>query len=349
VIAVIGAGAWGTTLAQVFARGGRATSLWARDPALAQRIGRQRRNPAYLPGIRLDDAVLVTAELADALHDAVAVILAVPTQGMRQVAAQCLPFLAPGCPVVSAAKGFETTTCMRMSQVLAEVMGEIPGGAHVAAISGPNIAIETARGLPAATVVASSDPETAAVVRDLCNGTQLRFYSNDDLVGVEYGGALKNIVAIAAGICDGIGVGDNAKAALITRGLAEMARLGVCAGAQPLTFAGLTGLGDCVVTCVSPYSRNRRLGEAIARGQTLAEVESGMSQVAEGVNAARVARELAARFGVEMPIVTEVSAVLFEAKPIADAVADLMRRGARDELREFGLEPLSGRRRSLQG
>jgi len=343
MIAVIGAGAWGTGLAQVFARGGKAASLWARDAGLAQRIARQRRNPAYLPGIPLDPAITVTASLEEALCGASLAILAVPTQGMREVAEQCLPLLPDGCPVVSAAKGFETTTCLRMSQVLAEVTGESPGGSHVAAISGPNIAIETARGLPAATVVASSDPETAAVVRDLCNGTQLRFYSNDDLVGVEYGGALKNIVAIAAGMCDGVGIGDNAKAALITRGLAEMARLGVCAGAQPLTFAGLTGLGDCVVTCISPHSRNRRLGEAIARGQTLTEIEAGMFQVAEGVNAARAARTLAERFGVEMPIVAEVCAVLFEAKPIAAAVADLMRRGARDELREFGLERLAGR------
>jgi glycerol-3-phosphate dehydrogenase (NAD(P)+) len=252
---------------------------------------------------------------------------------------RCRPALGAGCIVVSAAKGFETGTDLTMSEVLVSVLGE-DVRERVAALSGPNIALEIARGLPAATVVASASEETAARVRDACTGSRLRVYSSGDLVGVEYGGALKNVVAIAAGICDGVGSGDNGKAALITRGLAEMARLGVRAGAQPLTFAGLTGLGDCVVTCMSPLSRNRRLGEAIGRGQTLREIEAGMFMVAEGVNAARVARELAEREAVEMPIVAEVCSILFEEKPIAAAFADLMRRGARDELQEFGLDPL---------
>src|SRR5438132_6339799 len=311
MIAVIGAGAWGTALAQVFSRGGKPVSLWARDPALAQRIGRERRNPAYLPGIPLRGDIRVTDDLATALAGATVAILAVPTHGLRDVVTRCRPSLGPDAVVVSAAKGFEATTCLRMTEMLVEVVGK-KEASRVAAMSGPNIAIEIARGLPAATVVAAGDPRTAALVRDTCNGTQLRFYSNDDVVGVEYGGALKNIVAIAAGICDGVGAGDNGKSALITRGLAEMARLGVRAGASPLTFAGLTGLGDCVVTCTSPHSRNRRLGEAIARGQTLSEVEAGMFQVAEGVNAARAARTLAERHDVEMPIVAEVCAVLFE-------------------------------------
>jgi glycerol-3-phosphate dehydrogenase (NAD(P)+) len=339
VIAVLGAGSWGTALASVLAADGRAVTLWARDPGLALRIGAERRNPAYLPGVSLSPVMRVTGDLGEALSGARIVVLAVPTHGMRATVERCRPMLWEGCAVVSAAKGFETGTALTMSQVLVDVLGP-DWSSRVAALSGPNIAMEIARGLPAATVVASRSEATAALVRDACTGGRLRVYSSGDLVGVEYGGALKNVVAIAAGVCDGTGSGDNGKAALITRGLAEMARLGVRAGAEPLTFAGLTGLGDCMVTCFSPYSRNRRLGEAIGRGQTLREVEAGMFMVAEGVNAARVARDLAREAGVEMPIVAEVCAVLFDEKPILAAFADLMRRGARDELQEFGLDPL---------
>jgi glycerol-3-phosphate dehydrogenase (NAD(P)+) len=339
VIAVLGAGSWGTALASVLAASGRSVVLWARDAELASRIDSSRRNPAYLPGVPLSPVFGVTADLAAAVSGASIVVLAVPTQGMRATVARCAELLEPGCAVVSAAKGFETGTALTMSSVLVSELGE-EWAPQVAVLSGPNIAMEIARGLPAATVVASRSEATAATVRDALTSDRLRVYSSGDLVGVEYGGALKNVVAIAAGICDGAASGDNGKAALITRGLAEMARLGVWAGAQPLTFAGLTGLGDCVVTCFSPFSRNRRLGEAIGRGQTLREVEAGMFMVAEGVNAARVARGLAEEAGVEMPIVAEVCAVLFEEKPILAAFADLMRRGARDELSEFGLDPL---------
>lgn len=339
MIAVIGAGAWGTGLAQVLARAGKPVRLWARDPGLAARVARERRNPAYLPGISLSADIEVTAELDRALVGASLVILAVPTHGMRVTVERCRPLLSKSASVVSAAKGFELDTGLTMTEVVVQVLGE-PARPRVAAISGPNIAPEIARGLPAATVVACPSPHTGALVRDMCNGTTLRFYSSEDIVGVEYGGALKNVVAIAAGICDGVGVGDNGKAALITRGIAEMARLGVRAGASPLTFAGLTGLGDCVVTCTSAQSRNRQLGDAIGKGKSLADVEAGMFQVAEGVNAARAARVLAERCGVEMPIVSQVCEVLFEGKSIATALGDLMRRGARDELSEFGLEPL---------
>ena len=342
MIAVVGAGAWGTSLAQVLARAGRPVSLWARDPALARRIEQERRNPAYLPGIPLHPGIRAGPDLAESLDGAEVVILAVPTHGMRDTAVRCLPHLARGCALVSAAKGFEAGSQLRMSEVLGETVGE-GRVVRVAVMSGPNIAMEVARGLPAATVVASADPAVAAQVRDICTGTRLRVYSSADVVGVEYGGALKNVVAIAAGICDGLDAGDNGKAALMTRGLAEMARLGVRAGAVPMTFAGLTGLGDLVVTCMSPHSRNRRLGEAIARGQSLAEVIAGMFQVAEGVNAAGAAAVLAERLGVEMPIVREVHAVLFDGKPIADALGDLMSRGARHELEEFDFAPFGQR------
>jgi glycerol-3-phosphate dehydrogenase (NAD(P)+) len=335
-IAVVGAGSWGTALAQALAGAGRDVSLWARDPALAEHIAATRVNERYMPDQRLHDSVRVSGDLGSALDGAQIAVIAVPTVGLRAVAHACLPLLDPSCSVVSAAKGFEGDTSRRMSEVLVEVLG--PGAeSRVVAMSGPNIAPEIARGLPAATVVASADAATAARVRDELTGPQLRVYSNDDLCGVEYGGALKNVVAIAAGIADGVGAGDNGKAALITRGLTEMARLGVAAGARALTFAGLTGLGDCVVTCMSPLSRNRRLGEAIGRGMSLRDAQASTHMVAEGVTTARVAAGLALRHGVEMPIVTEVCAVLFDDKPIADALADLMRRGARDELQEFGL------------
>lgn len=335
-IAVVGAGQWGTALSQAFAAAGRDVALWARDPLLAGTLARTRVNERYLPELVLHDAVRVSGDLATVLSGATTAVIAVPTGGLRGVAHQCLPLLDSSCAVVSAAKGFESDTSRRMSEVLCEVLG--PGSeSRVAAMSGPNIAPEIARGLPAATVVASADPDTAAQVRDELTGPQLRVYSNDDLLGVEYGGALKNVVAIAAGIADGVGAGDNGKAALITRGIAEMARLGVRAGAQALTFAGLTGLGDCVVTCMSPLSRNRRLGEAIGRGMSLREAQARTHMVAEGVTTARVAAGLALRHGVEMPIVSEVCAVLFDGKPIAEALGDLMRRGAKDELREFGI------------
>jgi len=335
-IAVVGAGQWGTAMAQAFATAGRDVSLWVRDPDRSATIAATRENQRYLPGLRLDDGVRVSGELASVLAGAEVAVLAVPTTGLRSVATRCVPHLPPGCAVVSAAKGLESGTARRMSEVLVEVLG-VGAESRVAVMSGPNIAPEIAGGLPAATVVASGDRDTAARVRDVLTGSQLRVYSNDDIVGVEYGGALKNVVAIAAGIADGVGAGDNGKAALITRGLTEMARLGVRAGARPLTFAGLTGLGDCVVTCMSPLSRNRRLGEAIGRGMSLAEAQAGTHMIAEGVNTARVAAGLAARYGVEMPIVTEVCAVLFDGKPILEALASLMTRGARDELQEFGL------------
>jgi glycerol-3-phosphate dehydrogenase (NAD(P)+) len=335
-IAVVGAGQWGTALAQAMAGAGHEVSLWARDPELAEILARLRVNERYLPELVLHDAVRVSGDLQTVLDGATTAIIAVPTGGLRAVAHACLPLLGPGCAVVSAAKGFESDTSRRMSEVLCEVLG--PGSeSRVAVMSGPNIAPEIARGLHAATVVAAADPDTAARVRDELTGPQLRVYSNEDLIGVEYGGALKNVVAIAAGIADGVGAGDNGKAALITRGIAEMARLGVRAGAHALTFAGLTGLGDCVVTCMSPLSRNRRLGEAIGRGMSLREAQARTHMVAEGVTTARVAAGLALRHGIEMPIVTEICAVLFDDKPIAEALGDLMRRGARDELREFGL------------
>lgn len=330
-IAVIGAGSWGTALAQALARGGKDVRLWARDPALVARIDSDRVNPAYLPGVALSSSIRVTRDMAEALDGAGVAILAVPTHGMAATAAMCASALASSCAVVSAAKGLDAATGRTMTEVLVDTLGgEVAD--RVAALTGPNIAMEIARGLLAATVVGCADASVRAHVRDALVTSRLRVYGNADVLGVQIGGALKNVVAIAAGICDGLGAGDNGKAAIMTRGIAEMTRVGIAVGASALTFAGLSGVGDCAVTCMSPLSRNRRLGEAIGRGASLEEARAGMFQVAEGVNAARATRELGRRLGVETPIADAVSAVLFDGVPVIDAIAELMHRDARDEL-----------------
>lgn len=335
-VAVVGAGSWGTALAQSLSSAGKRVRLWARDPALATRLATERRHPRALTDITLDSDVEVCAELPDALGAVAIAILAVPSHGMREIAARAVAD-AGDAILVSASKGFEVSTGLTMTGVLLELLGPA-GRGRVAALSGPNIAIEVARGFPAATVVAAYEARVAEGIRDACNGGALRFYSSEDVIGVEYAGALKNIVAIAAGVGDGIGIGDNGKAAIITRGLAEIARLGVRAGARGLTFAGLAGLGDCVVTCMSPYSRNRGLGEAIGRGGDPARLIEESTMAIEGVNATRAALFLAARHDVDMPIARQVNAILFEGKSVGAALGDLMNRGAGDELRGLALE-----------
>lgn len=334
-VAVVGAGSWGTALAQSLSSAGCEVALWARNPATALTLREQRQHPWALPGVRLNETVEVAGALDSASAGAEVVILAVPSHGMRDIATLLLPCLTEST-VVSAAKGFEVDTGLRMTEVIEDVLGH--RGVPIAALSGPNIAIEVARGLPAATVIAAADAPSAERVRDGCNGGPLRFYSSDDVIGVEYAGALKNVVAIAAGVCDGIGAGDNGKAAIITRGLAEIARLGIRAGARGLTFAGLAGLGDCVVTCMSPHSRNRGLGEAVGKGETLAQAVASSRMVVEGINATRAAMLLADRHGVEMPIAGEIHAILFEQKSVHAALSDLMTRDAGDELRGLGAD-----------
>ena len=330
-IAVVGAGSWGTALVHTLARSGsHDVALWARRPAVAAAMAATRHNPSYLTELELDRGIAITSEVEDAVRGAAIVLLAVPTHAMREVVGAAAGHLESGCVVVSAAKGFEEQSGMTMTAVVADVLGAGMRG-RIAALSGPNIAIEVARGLPAASVVAG-EGESAEMVRDACTGPAFRVYSTSDCIGVEYAGALKNIIAIAAGACDGMGVGENGKAAILTRGLAEIARLGISAGASAMTFAGLAGLGDCVVTCASPYSRNRQLGEAIARGATLDEALAQIQMVVEGVNATRVAARLAADGGVDMPITREVHAVLFEGKAVREGLADLMSRDPAEEL-----------------
>ncbi|HEX6538671.1 MAG TPA: NAD(P)H-dependent glycerol-3-phosphate dehydrogenase [Candidatus Dormibacteraeota bacterium] len=341
-ITIVGAGSWGTALAQTLAVAGgdRDVVLCARTEPAAAAIAASRHNPRYLTDVELDQDIEITADIRSALRGAGVVVLALPTNAMRVVAEQAAPHLPADAVVVSAAKGFEGASGARMSQVLGEALSR--PGHRITALSGPNIAVEIGRGLPAAGVVAG-EASCAALVRDVFTGSRYRAYSTDDVVGVEYAGALKNIIAIAAGICDGIGIGDNGKAAILTRGLAEIARLGIAAGARVMTFAGLAGLGDCVVTCTSPHSRNRRLGESIARGATLEEALQAIGMVVEGVNTTRVTVQLAADHAVDMPITEQVHAVLFERKPVSEALQDLMRRDPAEELHGIELRGLEGR------
>lgn len=333
-IAVIGTGAWGTTLARLAAeqadrRGGGDVVLWEHQADRAAELERARENAAFLPGFRFPSRLHVTADLADAVAGRAIVLLVTPAQRVRENVRALAPRLAPGAVVVCASKGLELGTHRRMTQIVAEELGQ---DAPVAALSGPNLAREVAHGLPAAAVVAARRPEVSERVRAALTTPRFRVYTGDDVVGVELGGALKNIIALVAGISDGLRYGDNAKASIMTRGLAEIARLAVAAGAHPLTLAGLAGLGDLVATCSSPLSRNRTLGLELASGRSLAELLAERRTVAEGVTTARAALELAADLGVDLPITTQLVKVLFAGKDVQQAVVDLMERDPKREL-----------------
>ena len=339
-VSVIGAGSWGTALACAISAGGQ-THLWSRDPEQARQIDSTRRNPRYLQDLAIPAAVGVTADLAEAVYRVPILVLAVPAKAMRVTARAISGILriqehhGDEIPLVlSAAKGLDPETGALMSQVLAEALGD---RAVIGAISGPNIAREVAAGLPAGTVIACADAARAAQAQRRISSDRLRAYTNEDVVGVEVGGAMKNVIALAAGIADGLGAGDNAKAAIMTRGLVEMTRLGVALGARAVTFSGLTGLGDLVVTCSSPHSRNRQLGIAIGQGRKLAEVEAEMTMIAEGVNTTREAVRLGARLGVELPIAQAVSRVIFDGADPLDTAAQLMARSGRSEGEGLGL------------
>ena len=328
-VAVVGAGAWGTTLAALIGQR-EPVLLLAHSAESATRIAAERRNDARLPGIELPEAVSVSAD-PSLLGSAVdLVIFAVPSAHLREMAGAVEKRLAPSADLLSVVKGLERATLFRMSEVLADAAQVGPG--RIAALSGPNLALEIARGLPASAVVAAGDPALAERVRTRLAGRAFRLYVNPDLLGVELCGALKNVIAIAAGAADGLGFGDNGKAGLITRGLAEMMRLGVAAGADPLTFAGLAGLGDVVATCGSNLSRNHRLGVELARGGRWAEIETTLPGVAEGAYTVNAALGLADRLGVEMPIAREVHNALFEGKSVRRCLFDLLSRESTDEM-----------------
>ena len=326
-VAVLGAGSWGTALAIHCARVGHDVRLWGRDRALMHEIASTRRNPRYLPDAALNPAVLVTPSLQDALEGAPIAIAAVPSHGMRQVVADASRFLAPGAVVVSATKGLETDSLDRMSQVIAEAAP----GHRIAVLSGPSFAAEVARGLPTAVVVASVDASATARVQERLKGPTLRLYASDDVPGVEFGGALKNVIAIAAGVVEGLGIGHNAMAALITRGLVEMSRLACAEGSRRDTLAGLSGLGDLVLTCTGDLSRNRRVGIELGRGRRLADILAETRMVAEGVRTTGAALALGARHGVELPLAAQMAAVLDGRASARSAVEALMLRPQRPE------------------
>lgn len=329
-VAVVGAGSWGTALAISLAESGHLVRLWTRRKEAAASMSETRHNPVYLPDATIPDSIHITHRLDEAVDGADIWLMAIPSQGVRLVAERLVKHFDRRLLIVSVAKGIENRTLMTTSEVLLDVFKDASPD-QVAVLYGPSHAEEVAQHCPTTVVSASRHLETAERVQEVFMTPTLRVYANPDLKGVEIAGSVKNVLAIAAGISDGVGYGDNAKAAILTRGLAEIKRLGVAMGANEGTFGGLAGIGDMVVTCMSKLSRNRNLGYAIGKGKTLAEVQDEMTMVAEGVRTTASVMELAARLNVEMPITAAVHSILFENVPPIDAVRHLMMRSAKQE------------------
>ena len=329
-IAVIGAGSWGTALANLLAKKGLEVILWAYERELVERLQTTWVNDLYLDEVKLDGRMQFTADLATAVNGRQVVVLVSPSQVMRRVVAQLRPHLESDCLLVSAAKGIENDTLLLMSEVLEEVLGPA-ASRRCAYLSGPSFAREVAAELPTAVAVAAVDSEVAGTIQELFRTDYFRVYTNPDVVGVELGGAIKNVIALAAGVSDGLGFGHNARAALINRGLVEMARLGAAKGADAETFAGLAGMGDLVLTCTGDLSRNRSVGIELGRGRKLAEILSGMRMVAEGVKTTLSAYQLAQQLGVGMPITEQMYQILYNDKDPRQAVSELMLRQPRAE------------------
>jgi glycerol-3-phosphate dehydrogenase (NAD(P)+) len=327
-VAVLGAGGWGTALAVHLARAGNDARLWARDPSLAADMQARRANAVYLPDIVFPQRLRVTADLENALNGADFVVSAVPSHGTREILRRVKPLLRGVATVVSATKGLEQDTVLRISQIIEQELGD---DVHVAVLSGPSFAAEVARQLPTAVSVASRDPSVVEEVQADFRAPYFRLYGTCDVVGVEIGGALKNVIAIAAGVAEGLSLGHNALAGLITRGLAEITRLACAEGAQRETLAGLTGLGDLVLTCTGSLSRNRHVGIELARGRSVHDVLSSMKMVAEGVRTTEAALALGARHGVELPITMQVGELLAARKDARTALDELMLRPQRAE------------------
>ncbi len=327
--AVFGTGSWGTTFAMILAEAGTSTTLWGRRAEIVDAINETRENPEYLPGTRLPDTIRATTDPAEAMDGADFVVLAVPSQTLRANLQVWKPHIPPGAVLVSLMKGVELGTCKRMSEVICEV-AEVPER-RVAVVSGPNLVPELAQRQPAAAVVACSDEEVAARLQEACHLPWFRTYTNPDVVGVELGGAVKNVIALAVGVAVGMGLGDNVRATLMTRGLAEIARLGAVLGADQHTFAGLAGMGDLVATCTSPLSRNRTFGENLGRGMTMAEVVAATKQTAEGVKSCESVLELARKHDVEMPITEVVVGVVHDGMTPGEAAVLLMSRTPKPE------------------
>ncbi len=321
-VAVVGAGSWGTAVAGLCC-GSADVVLWARRPDVAKEVTVDHTNSSYLPGHVLPGAVRATSDLEAAVADVDVLVLAVPSHGFRSVLTEAAPFVAAGTPVVSLAKGVEQGSLLRMTEVVEQLLPASPVGV----LTGPNLAREVAAGQPAASVVAFADLRLAERLMAVFGTPMFRVYTNDDVVGCELAGALKNVVAIAVGMAHGMGFGDNTKASLITRGLAELSRLGVALGGRPLTFSGLAGLGDLVATCSSPHSRNRTVGAALGGGKTIEQVVAEMDMVAEGVKTSRAVVDLAQRAGLDLPIAEAVAGVCHEGWTATDALQSLLARG----------------------
>ncbi len=326
-VTIIGDGGWGTAIAAILAGKGVEVSIWGHDPTYLEEMGRTRENRLFLPGVPLHETIRFIPELSEALGRASLAISAVPTKFLRSVFERLDAKPDATLPILSLTKGIEQRTLARPSELLVELLGK----REIAVLSGPSHAEEVVLGKPTTVTIAATEESLAARCQELLMTATFRPYTSSDIVGAELGGALKNVIALAAGICTGLGLGDNAMAALLTRGLAEMTRLGVALGAEARTFAGLSGIGDLIVTCTSKHGRNRAVGIAIGEGRTLDEVLSSMSQVAEGVTTAPGARDLGRRVGIELPIVEQVCRVLYEGKDPLVGVSELMSREAKPE------------------
>ena len=329
-VAVIGAGSWGTTLANLLSKKGHDVVLWSFEKDVADAIGARHVNPVYLPDIQLSPTLRATSSLADAVAGATVLVSVSPAQHVRKILSGIVADLPPETLVVSASKGIETSTLDTMAEVMDDIL-PAPVAKRASFLSGPSFALEVAQEHPTAVTVASRSHDAAVETQQLFQTDYFRVYTNADVRGVELGGALKNVIALAAGMVDGLGFGHNTRAALITRGLAEMQRLGTALGASPLTFAGLAGMGDLILTCTGGLSRNRQVGIRLGKGEKLSAILADMKMVAEGVETSRAAHDLSLREGIEMPIVSEVYRVLFEDKPAIDAVRSLMVREPRPE------------------
>jgi len=326
-VAVLGAGSWGTTLADLLARKGEEVRIWAYESEVVDAVNSRHENPLYLPDCALAPRLNAVADARDVVRGAEVILSAAPSHAVRAVLGRVAGCVEAGTLVVSATKGLEVDTLASMSTVIAEVLPDT----QVAVLSGPSFAQEVYRGQPTAVVAAAAQPETALAAQQLLATPTFRVYSHSDVIGVELGGALKNVIAIAAGILEGLGLGDNARAALLTRGLAEISRLGSALGADPLTFAGLAGMGDLILTACGQLSRNRALGVAVARGVSFEQYRAEHRSVAEGANASRAGAALGVRAGVELPITAQVGDVLFRGKPARESVAELMGRELKPE------------------
>jgi len=325
-ISVIGAGSWGTTLASVLAEKGYGVMLWALEEELAEEINKEKRNSVYLPDTPLPDDLLATSDISEAVSHARYIVSVVPTQFIRPVFIEAAASIRDEAILVSASKGIEITTLKTPSQILKEVLDR-----PVSVLSGPSFAKEVMAKLPTAVTLALDNTKTALLLQELFNTEYFRVYTHDDIIGVEIGGALKNVIAIASGICDGLGLGYDARAALITRGLSEIARLGMSMGAKKETFSGLSGMGDLVLTCTGPLSRNYTVGHKLGQGMKLSEITGSTRSVAEGVTTTYSAQELSKKYGIDMPITEQVYLALYKDKPPAEAVRDLMNRSLKAE------------------